>query len=159
MVLGRQTVGVDKVGVLTAELFSLSVHLIHKAGDAAANIAADNVAGLVCRLQKCTVKQILHGNDDARCNAGSAGVVLQALKTIVLRNDHLVKTHTPGVDCLQCQQHSHDLGKACGGPLGVHVVAVEYPPRVQIHQHSGLTVELRHLQCQRRRGKHTHHQT
>ena len=47
MALRRQTVGVDEVGIAAAEFLSLLVHLLNKAFDAAAQITADNVAGLV----------------------------------------------------------------------------------------------------------------
>ena len=149
---------VHVVGVLAAELLGLPVHHVDKAGDAARNIAADDVAGLVGGVEHHAVEQIAHGDLHARHDTRGAGVLLHPLEAVVLRDDHVIQAHAAGVDRLQRQQHRHDLGEAGGGALGVHVVAVEYPARVQIHQHGGLGVEGGRLQRHGTGGGKAHQQ-
>ena len=139
--LGGQAVGVGEVGVLTAELGGALVHLLDEAGDAPGEVAAEDVAGLVGRLQHRAVEQILHGDHRARHDARGAGVVLHALLAVVLGGDHVLERDAAAVERLEREQHGHHLGETGDGALVVLVVTVQDPARIQIHQDRGLAVE------------------
>ena len=156
MPLGGEAVGVHKVRVRAAEVHRFLVHLLNKAADAAAEIAADDVAGLVCRLKQRAVEQVAHGKLHSRQQAGGAAVVAHAVAAVVLCGDHGCQLTAAGVERFECEQRRHDLRKAGGGALLVLVIAVEHFAAVEVDHDGGLAVELRrfHGPCRRRQGCH-----
>ena len=75
VVLRRQAVGIHEMGVDTAQLRRLLVHLIHKGTDAAGNIGGQHVAGLVGGMDHGAVQQVLHRDLGAGGDAGIAAVL------------------------------------------------------------------------------------
>ena len=73
-----EAVGVGKVGVLTAQLLRLGVHLVHEGIHGSGHRLRQDVAGLVGGDHQHTVEQVLHRHGlsglDAGGEAGHGGL-------------------------------------------------------------------------------------
>ena len=130
-----QTVGVGKVGAGAAQLLGAGIHHVHKAGDGACYVFADDVAGLVGALHHGAVQQILQGHDLAGGEVGGAAGLVHAHKAVLRRGHLVVKGHVAPVDGLDGQQHGHHLGEGGGVHLGVHVLGEEDAAGVRVRQY------------------------
>ena len=149
---------VEEMNAKAAQLGGFGVHLLHEGADAAGDVGAQHVAGLVGGVEHGAVEQVLHGQLHSRSNAGGAAVLRHAGEAVVLGGDHILQGDAPLVQSLQGQQGGHYLGEAGGGPLLVLVQLIEDIPRVQVHQQGGLAVEAGVFQGVGSRGGESHHQ-
>ena len=139
VVLGvMEAVGVDEVGVLTAQIRRLGVHGCHKGGHGAGDRLRQNVAGLVGGDHQHAVQQVPYRHGLTDLDAGGTAVRGQTLQGGGGGSQLLVHGQLPRVDGLQGQQGCHDFGQAGGIQLLVLALGVDHRAGIGVHQQGGL---------------------
>ena len=143
VIVVRHAVRVHEVRALAAELGGAVVHALDKGVDAAGEMRADHVAGLVRRGDHRAVEILLKGHRLARLDARRAGFLVQTLARVGA-GGHLVRElYLAAVERLEREEHGHDLRQTRGVGLLVGVAGVIGLPGLQIAQQRAFRVNVR----------------
>ena len=132
--------GVGKVGVSAAQGLGLGIHHIHKGGDSACHLLAQDIASLVGGDHQHAVEHLLHRHGLTLLNTGGAAVIAEAGKGSGCGGDLLIQRQLALIHGLQHQQRRHDLGQGGGVELIIFVFGIEDLSCVPVHQKGGLGI-------------------
>ena len=134
-----ETGGIDEVGVLTAQLLGLGVHLFHKGVHISGDRLGQHVAGLIGGDHQHAVEELLHRHGLSLQNAGGAAVLIQTGGHGGVGGRQLLgQGELPIIHSLQHQQGCHDFGETGGIHLLMLIFGIDHVAGIGVHQQCGL---------------------